>query len=128
MDCTGSYLVTLDSSNSLAVDSYITNADVTALVTLAGWIIGIIIGVVVLFIAAIVICIVCCCCRRNKGTQMALNNTMGQELIITSPSPQFNDQYNGNYNGQYNQQYGGPSNQARFQTNAYGNNPTNPQY
>ena len=97
MDCTGSYLVTLDSSNFLAVDSYITDADVTALVTLAGWIIGIIIGVAVLFIASIVICIVCCCCRRNKGTQLALNNTMGQELIITSPSPQLNDQYNNKY-------------------------------
>ena len=128
MDCSGSYLVTLDSSNYLAVDTYITNADVAALITLAGWIIGVIIGVVVLFVAAIVICIVCCCCRRrNKGAELALNNSMGQELIVTSPSPQFNAQYNGNYNGQFNTQLSGPTEEVRFQTNNYGNNMMNPQ-
>lgn len=121
MDCIGSYLVTLDSSNTLAVDSYASDADIAALVSLAGWIIGVIIGIVVAIVVGIVLCIVCCCCRRRStGAELAMNmnNTMGQELIITSPSPQYNNQYNGNYNGQFNGQFnaqvGMPTAEVRF--------------
>ena len=121
MDCSMGYLVSLDNSNYLAIDSYSsTDADIAALVNLAGWIIGVIVGGVVLIIVSIILCICCCCCRRRStATEMAMNmnmnNTMGQELIITSPNAQYNNgQYNGQFNGQYNTQYNGPTGEVRY--------------
>ncbi len=126
MDCSGSYMVSLDFSNYLAIDTYTTTVDITALVTLAGWVIGIIVGVVVLIVGGIIACICCCCCRRrNKGAEvMMMNNSMGQELIITSPNTGYNQPPNPQqYNQQYNAQYNMPSAEVRFQTN----NLSNPQ-
>lgn len=127
IDCSGSYLVSLDSSNYLAIDTYTTSEDIAVLLKLAGWVIGIIVGAIVLIIGGIIACICCCCCRRNKGTQVMMNNSMGQELIITSPSPQYNTNYNQQpypqNNAHYNTQYNGPTAEVRFQTN----NLSNPQ-
>jgi hypothetical protein len=127
MDCSGSYLVSLDYSNYLAIDSYTTSDDISALLKLAGWIIGVIVGVAVLIIGGIIACICCCCCRRNS-TQVMMNNSMGQELIITSPSPQYNTNYNQqpytpHNHAHYNAQYNGPTAEVRFHTN----NLSNPQ-
>lgn len=101
IDCSSNYLVSLDSSNYLAVNKY-----ESINVNLPGWAIGLIAGGAALILVVVVVVIVCAVIRRRRAAMMGgqMNGTMmgGQELLVTTPT---NNYQSGNHYGNNEQVY-----------------------
>lgn len=77
IDCSTGYLVSVDSSNYIAITPYFVISD-----KLAGWIIGIIAGGAGLIVIAVIIVIVICVRRRKALLSVGMNESgFGKELM-----------------------------------------------